>query len=291
MLIETFKLLKSETLPLTPELAAKFRDMEASPTERALDKSRIKHLTEKAEAGLFVSPTWAIAQVGSRKVRVNGQHSSTVLANLNGNFPDGLQVHIDHYHVKTEQELAVLYRQFDDRKSGRSSADVAAAYQGVHPGLHGIQKASAKLAIDGAAWWRRNVEGVPVPVGDDVYELFGEPGLHPFLHWIGELFTIKTPELRRPPIVAALYATMTKVGEDAKTFWGQVARGGVEYEESHPATVLDNWLKQLREEKDDQIKPGNFYQGCVFAWNAVRDEKTITSIKYDLKKGFLPIKE
>jgi hypothetical protein len=33
------------------------------------------------------------------------------------------------------------------------------------------------------------------------------------------------------------------------------------------------------------LKAGNFYQACAYAWNAFRDDKTITSIKYDYKKG------
>ena len=48
----SFKLLKSEVKPLTRELAVMFRDLEPSPTERELNPSRIKHLREKADAGL-----------------------------------------------------------------------------------------------------------------------------------------------------------------------------------------------------------------------------------------------
>jgi hypothetical protein len=66
-----------------------------------------------------------------------------------------------------------------------------------------------------------------------------------------------------------------------------VARGGVEYDDNAPATVLDAWLKQLAENKraSEKMLPGNFYQGCVFAWNAYRDGKSLSNIKYDSKKG------
>ena len=34
-----------------------------------------------------------------------------------------------------------------------------------------------------------------------------------------------------------------------------------------------------------ELKPANFYQACIYAWNAYREDKTITSVKYDTKKG------
>jgi hypothetical protein len=292
-MLETFKLIKSETLPLTLKLAEHFRDLDPSPTEREMSPARIKYLTEKAEAGLLVSPTWATARLGDKLLRVNGQHSSNVLCNLNGSFPEGLQVHIDSYQVDDEAGLALLFRQFDDRKSGRSTSDVAGAYQGLQENLRSIPKSTAKLGVDGVVWWRRNVEGTPVSSGDGAYEIFAVTEVHPFLLWLGEIFTIKTPELRRPPIVAAMYASFQASETNAKTFWFEVARGGVEYRDDHPTTVLDAWLKSLREAKEvnTRMKPANFYQGCIYAWNAYRDDKTLATIKSDVKKGLLKAAE
>src|SRR5512133_2945002 len=64
---------------------------------------------------------------------------------------------------------------------------------------------AAKMAVEGACWYDRNVEGLPAPTGDDQYVRFGEPSLHRFIRWVGELFSVKTPELRRQTIVAAMY--------------------------------------------------------------------------------------
>ena len=95
----TFKLLKSEVKPLTRELAAQFREMDPSPTERDLNPQRLKHLREKADAGLLVNFHWARARMGGKWLRMNGQHSSNVLCDLNGSFPDGLYAHLDDYEV------------------------------------------------------------------------------------------------------------------------------------------------------------------------------------------------
>ena len=206
--------------------------MEPSPTERPLNPSRVGHLREKALAGLLVPFTWSVAQFGDKMVRMNGQHSSTMLCALNGAFPKDGKVHLDTYRVGSLEGLALLFRQFDDRKSGRTPSDVAAAYQGIHPELKEVPRQTAKLAAEGINWYHRYVEGVPSLSGDDVYNLFGDINLHPFVHWLGELFTIKTPELKRQPIVAAMVGTFIKNETEARKFWTDVARGGAEFDET-----------------------------------------------------------
>jgi len=47
------------------------------------------------------------------------------------------------------------------------------------------------------AWFERHVEGISALSGDDVYLLFGNPILHGYIRWIGELFNIKTSSGRR----------------------------------------------------------------------------------------------
>jgi hypothetical protein len=288
-----FRLVSAEVKDLTPEFAKQFHNLEASPTERSLDESRVKHLREKAEAGQLVTFNWSTAQLGGRTLRMNGQHSSKMLCDLNGSFPEGLKVHLDTYEVDSPDHLAILFRQFDDRKSGRSPGDVSGAYQGLYEDLHDVPRPLAKFAAEGVAYYRTKVEGLPAPSGDDRYSLFGETGLHGFVRWVGELITIKTPELKRITIVAAMFATFVKNESEARKFWAAVARGGVEYEDNHPTTVLDAWLKASMENKSQKrdLKPAHFYQGSVFAWNACRDGRTITSIKFDTRKGWLTVTE
>src|SRR4051812_3375646 len=92
-----FRLINAEVRPLTRDLAEEFRKLEASPTERELNPSRIKHLREKAEAGQLVTFHWSTAKLGNKKLRMNGQHSSNMLCSLNGQFPNDLKVHLDEY--------------------------------------------------------------------------------------------------------------------------------------------------------------------------------------------------
>jgi hypothetical protein len=277
-----FRLVNSETKPLTPELAERFKAMLPSPTERAFDPARAKMLREKAAAGQLITFNWATAKIGDKEYRVNGQHSSLVLAELNGQFPQGLKAHLDTYQVDDPDGLALLFRQFDNRKSGRTPTDVSGAYQGLYPELRDIPRGAAKLAVEGAAWYEKKVEGLPAPSGDDVYTLFGKRGLHSFIKFVGEL--------RRPTIVAAMYGCFDKNEADARKFWMEVSRGGVEYEDNHPTTVLDTFLKSVFEEKNKwDLNPANLYQASIYAWNAYRENKTITSVKYDTRKGLYTV--
>jgi hypothetical protein len=123
--------LVSETVPLTMELSQQFRDSSVSPTEREISPSRMKMLREKAEAGQLVSFHWSKARPGDHLWRMNGQHSSNVLCELNGKFR-GMHAHVDDTR-STIRTDSFPFRQFDDRKSGRTIGDVAGAYQGVDP--------------------------------------------------------------------------------------------------------------------------------------------------------------
>jgi hypothetical protein len=245
-----FKLVKSEVIPLTPEFAREFRDLAPAPTERELNPNRVQHLRHKAEAGHLITFMWSRVKLPDGQwMRANGQHSSAMLCELNGEFPEGLRVHLDEYQVDDMTGLAMLFRQFDDRKSGRSAGDVAGAYQNLYEGLRGVDRKSAKLAIDGVAYYRKLeaiAEGTNYKTGDDIYGLFDDASLHPYIHWIGEMFSVKTPELKKPQIVAAMYVTYTKNEPEARKFWASVARGGDDFaDDTAPATVLDRWLAAM----------------------------------------------
>jgi len=46
-----------------------------------------------------------------------------------------------------------------------------------------------------------------------------------------------------------------------------------------------------RREGKNELKPANYYQGCVYAWNAHREAKSIQNIKHDPKKGLYDVHE
>lgn len=283
-----FRLVKSEARRLTPELAQEFRSLAASPTERAFYPDRVKYLRGKADSGKLVTFHWARAKFGTEWLRVNGQHSATMLCELNGAFPDNLWAHVDEYEVDSVDGLVDLFRQFDDRKSSRTAADVATAFQMIYPELRDVHRPTAKLAAEGWGWYRREVVGAPVPAGDELYGIFHDPDVQRFARWLNDLLNMKTLELRRRPIIAAMWATFTTNEVGGAKFWSDVARGGVQYDDDAPASQLDAWLRQLAERAIEKVKPATYYQAAIYAWNAFRAEKQLKALKLpDPKKGFL----
>jgi hypothetical protein len=96
-------------------------------------------------------------------------------------------------------------------------------------------------------------------------------------------------EFKQRAIVAALHATFHVNEEEARLFWALVAHGGIEYEDNAPATVLSEWLKSVKDNKDPKkaVRSHSLYQGCVYAWNAYREGKTLRRIKYEVTKDQL----
>ena len=48
-----------------------------------------------------------------------------------------------------------------------------------------------------------------------------------------------------------MFGTFSKNESEARKFWAEAARGGVEYEDNHSTTVLDAWLKAAIESKSE----------------------------------------
>lgn len=286
-MIEPFRLIKSETIPLTLQLAERQRAMPQPLTQRPLKVERVNYLRGRIEAGLFLPVSWATATMlngDPTVVGVNGQHSSAALCSLKGQFPYGLKCHLDHYEVKDEKGMVVLFRQFDARVSNRTRSEVAGAYQGGHPDLRNLKKRFAMISVDGIGWWRRQLEGTPVPPGDGVYGIFQDENEHPFIKWANVILTNRSPELYHKAVVAAMYESYLANPEAANTFWTLVVKDGVYDTNNHPATKLSDWLKNLLGKRP---LPGTLYQGCMYAWNAFLEGKTIISIKADARRALL----
>lgn len=282
-----FKLVKSETLDLTPDLAKEFSSMEASFTERDLNEAHVSHLLAKAETQRLITFQWAVTTIDElqgRKVRMNGQHSSTMLTRLNGSFPKGLKVHMDEYHCETVDDAQLLFRQFDDKKSVRTSFDVSAVYQRKYEALRDLDPGTVKTAVEAVAWFRKSIEKSDNPKGDDQYQYIHDLTLHPFYQWFAGMFaTSKLGHLNRKGVTGAMFGTFLANPEQAKVFWAEVKNGGKEFEDNAPTTMLDKTLDQIKAQKTAKTigSQKKFFFGCGYAWNAFRADKKINSIRWD----------
>lgn len=289
----TFTLVDSEKRPITTDLAVEFAQMPGSATERPLEERRTDYLRGQVAAGHATTFHWATAErPDGTKVRINGQHSSDLLSKLDGDMPAGLMAIIDRYTVDGPEGEVLLFRQFDSKHSLRSTLDISGAFQGIVTALKDVPRQQAKWAADGIAWYLRRVVGAPVSKGDERYDLFHHEDYTPFIVWMGHVLSSKTMEMKQPPVLAAAYATHERDPETAREFWRQVSRGGEEFSDKAPSSVLDKWLQDVRtkEVKRAKIKEVQLYQGCINCWNAHRAGKTsIERVNFDVRKGFFEV--
>jgi hypothetical protein len=269
-----------------------FVNMKPSITERPLEPNRVAYITNRLAAGLAVPFNWAKAQIEGQPdwYRVNGQHSSTVLAAMNGQMPTDLKAHIDLYQVPNKAALVQLFRQFDPKASSRTPLDVTNAYASVNDELNDISRKVIKLASEAIWWCRREIDGeTDTAKGDDRYSIVMEDQYVPYMVWLDRsVLTIKTPELRNIAVLAAAYSTYKVDSTIATEFWEDVARARADGDESdEPASVLDAWLVKVKEKIIPDVNPRHIYQACIFAWNAHVDEKPISKVSADLRKGYL----
>lgn len=272
-----FKLKKAEVLPLTRELAETFTSMPASTGERPLDGKRCEFLTNRILDGLSTVFNWVQVEMPDGTVkRGNGQHSSHSLSALNGEFPAGLQVCLSTYTVETPDDLCVLFEQFDPVGSSRKPRDIAYVWQKSTPETINFDAVNAKKIIEGICWHERQIVGMPVK-GDARYQYFKRPTTWKYMGFMDTKLNQKTPELKSDPVLAALYAIFQVAEADAITFIEQLVRGGKEYDEGHPTSVLSAWLQGIKEMKV-KPRPAERYNGVIAAWNAVRDGRTLSRI-------------
>lgn len=295
--MSTFKRVKSELFEGKVEglrrVIEAHRSFEATPVERPFDEKWATELKHKIVKGLAVSFHWAVADMpldGKQvRLRANGNHSSWALHQLllEKKLPDDLAIHLDTYFVPDQDAAVQLFRQFDSRKSARTKEDVSGAYQCFQEAIRNCNRRVAKLAVEGYAWYRRELDELPVSSGDDLYELFNDSRLHPFIQMLDRILDSKCSELKRVPIIAAAYGTWRDDAKAAEDFWRRVSLGskrGVE----DAASDLDDELVRIKDEKV-RVSAGDLYARCAKAWEANKDSKRVTSFKVNTKQKGLPV--
>jgi hypothetical protein len=286
-----FKLLSSKTEDITPELAVRFNTMPETLAERKLKKQRLDYLSNAIQGGDVIAFNWATAKVEDtgEEYRVNGHHSSHLLAQMNGQMPEGLKAHIDTYSVPNKEALALLFRQFDNRVSVRSINEISGVYQGLNINLKDIPIQVGRHAIDGMVWYMKKIAGEDTKTGDDRFDYFYDREKQPFVIMVGRVYSkSKTGEFTTP-VIGAMYGTWQREPTVAEIFWTAAARPGTAGD-THPAQVLDAWLVKKQQGEGEEKRPTEFefYNACATAWNAHRHDRPLTpgyNFKYSKKKG------
>jgi hypothetical protein len=276
-----FRYIRTSQVPLTESLAAEFATMPPHKGERPLRQQHVDWLSGKIEAGLFHPPRWAKAKLKGKTYRVNGQHSSTALAQANGHFPKGLEVLIDEFECDTDDDVADLFAQFDPAGSVRTPTEVLMAGARQHAELANLSAAAVKHAVQaivslmqhtGDASGRVPVEAKRGIVSDNI----------PFILWTTQ-FT-GASRMRTSGVLPALAATYKKNPDAATEFWKMV-REESHPQVDHPTRKLGRFLalivngQEFNKKKGKPWTPRAVFVKCIHAWNAYRKGVT-TDMSY-----------
>ncbi len=233
----------SDLVPLTRELAIRFSTMTALPGERDKKPARLKIIANLVKEGRFCSPTWDIAviQGTDQELRVNGQHTSTVLASLkNEEFPKDMVVTITRWEIDAE-DRGKLFKTFDSPISIRNSVDCIGTDMVDHPDLDAIPRKFLHKVLGGISFYTKDLNRSDGGIRTEwepreVAAYFHEEENRRFAMWIHEQSNLvvrlahkpNSWMFTKPGIIAEMLADWKSNSELAMRFWQLVLT------ESHP---------------------------------------------------------
>lgn len=281
--------LKTETFPLTLDIAKKFSRMAAlkgdrDPTAGRQGATRLDMLYTSLRKGLFYSPTWAICMVSDekgKKYRIDGGHSSHMLVHYaNADFPEGLQVTVHTFRAKTLDEAMRLYEEFNKQGSTRTRMDLIKNRIGYESELDGVSLTSVKYAVAGIH--KHYVLLAPKVKIDPLDMISPHVG---FIKWSATL--TQRRDFQKPSFVGAMFTTWRRDTKATREFW-QLVYDRNSKSPQCPTRRLGDFMREIIYDRNKLISwpHRGQYVKCIHAWNAWR-KGTKTQLSYH-RKAKLP---
>jgi len=267
----------------TQDFAKSFAAMPALPGERAIRSARLKYLDECRKAGRFISPTWAVVieQATGTRYRVNGQHSSKMLADCPAEeYPAGLLVTVEEYTSDDILHDGVeIFEVFDSPRSARTNEDVMNLYRSGYPELANVSSAFCVHIASGIAMFEKGRKDGMLyePRKRGLY--LETPSYRDFILWAvafedshhGWLFG-------KPGVVAEMIANRQSDPRDADEFWRLVlteAHPDPDHETRELTRTLREWASKPR------VRQERFRKEAAKQWRRYHRATIAPSMPYD----------
>jgi hypothetical protein len=208
----------------TQELAKQIAAMPGLPGERPLKPSRLAYLDNLRRTHRFAAPSWAIVvntATGAR-YRANGQHSSTMLAQIAPEeFPQGLLCTIDEYSTDNFiEDASEIFEIFDNPRSARSNTDKMSTVRAQFPDLREIKLELLVAIVNGVAHYEGMREGGVVRTPRQRGMYFNEPDVRAFASWAASHEHARHSWMFwKPGVVSEMFTDLQADPEAAKAFW------------------------------------------------------------------------
>lgn len=288
----SYKQVGKKDVPLTENFAKQFAALPCHAGDREretpIGRTRIAWLRNHLENGTFHDPSWATCMCREDGVtyRVNGGHSSLMLAECNGSFPKGLKATVLEFVCDSKNDLADLFDIFDPKRSSRSTKDRINAHAACEGALTTASPTAINKSLGGIAFYYRAIHGAKGMSDEDVkVRLIHE---HPqFIAWATQFVTLR--RMARTGVIAAMFASWSKDEAAATTFWLEV-RDESNPNNRAPSRLLATFLRENAQQQPTNRTTGwdvrAYYAKSIHAWNSYR-AGTKTDLKY-YAQGDLP---
>lgn len=268
---------------LTDEKAAEFLEMETFSGERQVSQKHVQYLYDQYSTGRFL---WeqahiAVAIMGGKKYRINGQHTCWMRMNISDKIEPKVKETV--YKVPDEENLRALYCSFDRNKARSSGHSLKALLVGHSCATDLWASTLGKLAL-GLRMWRfgdneqatkMSPEDLATLVTEQYPQLFRTTGI-----LFQEMFDT-FPAVQRMGVIAALFATAQVQPNKVNDFWMPLASGLGLNEKTDARYVLRRWLDETARSSshDGGVSPEETYRVCINAWNKWRKGTPVTMLK------------
>lgn len=281
---------RPEIVRVTKKTAEEISSLPGILGDRPLSEHRCEALRKELEEERAITFQWATVDVDGKAYRVNGQHSSHVLATLNGSMPC-CYASITRFKADSLTDAAGLWSCFDARLSVRTSKDIYYTHAMTVPSLVKEVRANDLNAITRGLslnLWEAGLnhktatERAGLLLVHPNFVLFYEKLVRGVEYKQGAL-------LARGPVAGAMARTFFKTQKEAGEFWTMV-RDGSGSKPSCPSRKLRDYLLQISVSRGRGRLTGRrsanefeIMAKCVTAWNAWRRGET-TNLQYYKEK-------
>lgn len=275
-----------KTFKATKTLAKQFAGMPHIKRDRLISSGRLEHHRKSLEEGKFRPPEWATALCDEDGVeyRVNGQHTSVMLAEAPAELLKDLKVSVTRYRCESMEDVAALWATFDSKKTMRSARDIYNTFAGTLAAFDKVGHTSINMVAAGMGLYKDPEKGKcgRLSPEDKGAMLLENPE---FVIWADSILRHEEgTHLRRSPVTGAMYETWLKSQADAKKFWHLVA-SGEGANPSDPDRKLQKYLLSISiamgggARNTRTASQREVYSRCITAWNAWRKGEK-TEMKY-----------
>lgn len=273
----------AETRPITRELAGHFQAMRQVDAERKMKPQRLAQLGKLMASGDIKCFDWAVAHLANEEIRVNGNHSSYLLAKPDAVIPPGATAVIQRYDCDTMADVVQLWGMFDSTISIRNKGENLAIFARSVPGLEGVNQEAITL-VQSALVLDHSASSQTVLTTAERNQLVASNV--PYARWFAAVYRTggtKDKLFKRAGVAYAALLTFRKDEAKATEFWQEVATGSNADPCSGSRHLREYLLVRPKRPGVRSEKSGTAWEdmakNCVHCWNLWRKGETVKYLR------------